>query len=80
MPALRTYKVFISHCWEYDANYHRLVEWFTQEPCYRWRNRSVPESKLCRENRRFEARLRKQLGKADVLLVIVGMEIAHRRG
>lgn len=78
MPALRTYRVFISHCWEYSADYHRLVEWLDSEPRFRWRNLSVPEEGALPEDKRFESRLRKRLGDSDLLLVIVGMEIAHR--
>lgn len=78
MPALRIYRVFISHCWEYDGDYHRLVEWFDEEPLFRWRNLSVSEEYALREDKRFESRLRNRLGDADILLVVAGMEIAHR--
>jgi len=78
MPALRTYHVFISHCWEYDDDYHRLVKWFKEEPLFKWRNLSVSEDRALPEDKRFEARLRKRLGDSDILLVIIGMEIAHR--
>lgn len=78
MPVLRTYRIFISHCWEYNADYYRLVEWLEWEPLFRWRDLSLPEAKALREDKTFESRLRRRLGDAHVLLVIVGMEIAHR--
>lgn len=78
MPALRCYHVFISHCWEYSADYRRIVKWLKAEPCFKWKNRSVPEENALPEDKRFESRLRKRLGDSDILLVIVGMEIAHR--
>ena len=78
IPALRTYRVFISHCWEYNAEYDRLVQWFDAEPLFKWKNLSVPEDKALREDKRFESRLRKRLGDSDVLLVVIGMEIAQR--
>jgi hypothetical protein len=78
MPALRTYRVFISHCWEYDADYHRIVDWLNEEALFKWKNLSVPEDRALREDRSFESRLRKRLGSSDILLVIIGMEIAHR--
>ena len=78
MPALRTYRIFISHCWEYDADYHRLVDWLDDEPRFKWSNLSVPEDRAFREDLTFESRLRKRLGDSDILLVIVGMEIAQR--
>ncbi len=78
MPALRTYRVFISHCWEYNADYHRLVDWMDDEALFKWKNLSVPADRALREDKKFESRLRKRLGDSDILLVIVGMEIAHR--
>jgi len=78
MPKLRTYRVFISHCWEYAEDYRRLVKWLHEEPLFDWRNVSVPQESAMREDTTFESRLRKRLGKADILVVIVGMEIAHR--
>lgn len=78
MPSLRLYRVFISHCWEYADNYRTLTAWLREEPLLRWRDLSVPEGRALPEDAKFEARLRKRLGEADILLVIVGMEIAHR--
>lgn len=78
MPALRIYRVFISHCWEYNADYYRLVDWLDEEALFKWKNLSIPEERAFREDKRFESRLRKRLGDCDILLVIVGMEIAHR--
>lgn len=78
MPKLRTYRVFISHCWEYNADYDTLVRWLQQQARFKWKNLSVPEDEALREDKRFESRLRKRLGGSDILLVIVGMEIAHR--
>ncbi len=78
MPALRTYSVFISHCWEYNADYYRLVDWLNTEDLFRWKNLSIPEERALREDKKFESRLRKRLGDSDVLLVIIGMEIAQR--
>ncbi|CAG0983635.1 hypothetical protein PHYC_01903 [Phycisphaerales bacterium] len=78
MPVLRTYRVFISHCWEYNDDYYTMVDWLCDEPRFRWKNLSVSGESPMREDRTFEKRLRKRLGAADIVLVIVGMEIAHR--
>lgn len=78
MPALRTYRVFISHCWEYDWHYHRLVEFLREEPLLRWTNFSVPEDQALPEDKRLEYHLRKRVGESDVLLVVVGMEVPQR--
>ncbi len=78
MPALRTFRVFISHCWMYNAEYYRLVHWLNGERLFKWKNLSVSEESAMREDKRFEKRLRKRLEESDILLVIVGMEIAYR--
>lgn len=78
MPKLRMYRVFISHCWEYAADYHTLVDWLENEPLFDCKNLSVPEESAMREDTTFEKRLRRRLGDSDILLVIVGMEIAQR--
>lgn len=78
MPALRTHHVFISHCWEYGADYLTMVKWFSEEPLFKWKNMSVPEEAPMREDVRFEGRLRKRVGNSDIMVVIAGMEIAHR--
>lgn len=78
MPALRTYRVFVSHCWEYNEDYYTLADWLEKEPLFRCKNLSVSDESPMREDKTFEKRLRKQLGAADIMLVIVGMEIAHR--
>ena len=78
MPALRTYRVFISHCWEYNADYYTMVKWFDTEPLFKWKNLSVSDEAPMREDKNFERRLRKRVGESDIMVVIVGMEIAHR--
>lgn len=78
MPALRIYRVFISHCWEYAENYYRLVKWLDDEPLFRWKDLSVPQESALREDSTFEKRLRKRLGDADILVVLIGMQIPHR--
>lgn len=77
MPKLRTYRVFISHCWEYD-DYYTLVDWLENEPLFDCKNLSVPEESALSDDQALEKRLRKRIGDSDILLVIIGMEIAHR--
>ncbi|MEK6701935.1 MAG: TIR domain-containing protein [Planctomycetota bacterium] len=78
MPALRSYRVFISHCWEYNRDYHRLVEFLSEAPLFHWQNHSVPEGNALREDKKLEYRLRKRVGESDILLVVVGMEVPRR--
>jgi hypothetical protein len=43
MPALRTYRVFISHAWAYSDDYRRIVQFLNDAPNFAWENLSVPE-------------------------------------
>ena len=43
MPALKTYRLFISHAWQYHDDYYRLVEMLNAANNFRWYNYSVPE-------------------------------------
>jgi hypothetical protein len=38
MPHLNTYDLFISHAWDYNAEYYRLVDMLNNAPNFKWRN------------------------------------------
>ena len=44
MAAFRQYHIFISHSWDYDNHYRKIVSWFDNEPLFFWSNYSVPVS------------------------------------
>lgn len=41
MTYLRTYNIFISHCWSYDSDYIRLGSLLSKAPFFNWKNYSV---------------------------------------
>ena len=43
MSGPRTYNLFISHAWSYNAEYYRLVDLLDGDLYFYWRNYSVPE-------------------------------------
>jgi hypothetical protein len=43
MPALRPYKLFISHVWNYNDEYWSVVNRLNEAPNFWWENLSVPE-------------------------------------
>ena len=43
MPALKTYRLFISHSWTYSDAYEKLVKFFDEHPNFTWVNYSVPK-------------------------------------
>ena len=40
---MKTYNIFISHAWDYNSDYYRLVEKLKNEPYFYFKNYSVPE-------------------------------------
>ena len=76
MARLRTYRVFISHAWDYSWEYLRVVRFLDEAPNFRWENLSVPEhDPLSMDNLDYE--LRNQMRSADVLIIIAGMYVNH---
>jgi hypothetical protein len=76
MPALRQYRIFISHAWDDSNDYWPVVQFLDEAPNFRWENRSVPEHDPVRR-RDPEYELRNQMRPADVFLIIAGMYAAH---
>lgn len=77
MPALRTYKIFISHSWKYSDEYWRLVSLLHDAPNFTWENLSVPENHPIHDSRELEYELNNRLRPASVFLVLAGMYCAH---
>jgi hypothetical protein len=77
MPIRRTYKVFISHAWDYGDDYWRVVQFLDNAPDFRWQNLSIPEHDPVDDND-LAYELRNEMRPADVFLVIAGMYAAQR--
>ncbi len=86
LPALRRrYQLFISHAWDYRSDYERLVELLNGYPFFEWDNLSVPVDQplatlleLPRSHRYLVRQLDERISKADCLLALAGMYVAHR--
>src|SRR3569832_291601 len=77
MPALREYKVFISHVWHRSEHYQRVVDWLNGAPNFVWTNLSVPEHNPIHDGTQLAYELRGQMRPADVFLTLGGMYAAH---
>jgi hypothetical protein len=75
MPLLRSYRIFISHSWNYSDDYNRVVRFLNESPYFRWENLSVPQHNPVLGD--LESDLRNQMRPADVFLIIAGMYAAH---
>lgn len=81
MPALKTYRLFISHSWDYGGDYQRLKDLLDNARYLNYMNYSVPEEKAkgTRTDRELEQALKAQLAPVQLLLVIAGMYIPYRK-
>lgn len=81
MPKLKSYGVFISHAWDYDADYYRLERMLNKAKRFKWRNCSVPQHDPLDANNdaRLEKALRDQIRPANVVVIISGMYVNHRK-
>lgn len=81
MPYLKTYDLFISHAWDYNDEYYRLVRFLHEAPNFYFRNYSVPEHDRLMVNSNFalDDGLWKQIRPVNVAIILSGMYVNHRR-
>ncbi len=79
MPILKRRMIFISHAWEYNEHYLKLVDWFDKEPNFSWRNCSVPSHDALPDNTKkgLEKGITKQIRPAQIIIILGGMYAAH---
>ena len=75
MPALRTYKVFISHAWKYSDDYNRIVRLLDNAPNFLWQNYSVPEHDPLDGD--LKEALKKQIRPTQIVIILAGMYVNH---
>lgn len=80
MPALKTYNLFISHAWDYNEAYHRLVGMLNSAPYFDWANYSVPEHDPLGVDTglALTRALYRQMRPTHVVLILAGMYAHHR--
>lgn len=77
----KQYNVFVSHSWEYDEHYERIVDFLNEVPSLEWQNHSVPSTDplSVRTDSALRSELRNQMRTASVVLVSSGMYGAHSK-
>lgn len=73
--------IFISHVWRYDEHYKKVVEWFDNEPYFKWANYSVPEEKSCGEgyipNYKLKNCLTNQINPSQYIVILSGLYVSY---
>lgn len=77
---MRKPKLFISHAWTYNDQYHRLVEMLNDRSYFDFKNHSVPEHDPLDFDtiEELEEKLRNKVEKCDVVIVLAGMYATYR--
>lgn len=78
MPQLKTYDLFISHAWDYNDEYYRLVNLLNAAPNFKWRNYSVPEHDPLAGGPTLALQLDAQIRPVNAVLILAGMYVNHR--
>ena len=80
MTQPKRHHLFISHAWDYNDDYHRLVNMLRQAQDFEWYNYSVPEHDPKEANNKPALReaLRKQMQPTNCVLIISGMYVTRR--
>lgn len=73
MPELHRYRIFISHAWDYNDDYYRLIKYLDEAPNFIYSNYSVPKHDPAQGTLR-EA-LRRQIRPVEVVLILAGMYV-----
>ncbi len=77
---MKIYRLFISHAWQYNDDYYRLVNMLTNASYFNWFNYSVPEHdpKEVNTGAALSQALQNQMRPTNCVLIISGMYAAHR--
>ena len=79
MPQLKTRMIFISHAWEYNDDYWKLVNWFNEAPNFSWKNCSVPSHDALPDKTKkgLKEAITRQIRPAQCIVVFGGMYAAY---
>lgn len=77
MPALRTYRVFISHAWTYSDDYYQIVRLLDNAPNFSWSNYSVPEHDPLDTEDDLKEALKRQIRPVQIVIILAGMYVNH---
>lgn len=76
-----TYRLFISHSWDYNDDYYRMVDKLDEANHFNFNNYSVPEhdSLDTASDAELRRELRNQIDPVSVVIIIAGMYVNGRK-
>jgi len=82
MPALKNYRLFISHSWAYDDQYDRLVELLKEQPNFLWSDHSVPKDDPIHNApsvEKLKEAIKGQMNGVNCVLILAGVYSSYSR-
>jgi len=79
MPELHTYKLFISHAWDYNDEYYRMIDMLNQAANFKYANYSVPEHNPVDPQEKLKEALKRQIRPVEVVLILSGMYVDYSK-
>lgn len=78
---MREFYIFISHAWEYNADYFRLEQMLDEADYFYWKNYSVPEhdSLKATTDQELINLLFDQIKPTGIVIILSGMYSAYRK-
>lgn len=79
MPALRNYRLLISHSWKYSTQYGKIVSWLNETSCFKWSNHSISANKPYDSTTKYELKrkLTNQISGCCAVIVVSGMYASY---
>ncbi len=79
VPSLKTYRLFISHAWDY-GHYDRLVEMLNEAPNFYWEDYSIPEDDPLHSGSASALRegIKRHIRPTSCVVAIAAMNVPYR--
>ncbi len=79
MPTLKNRMIFISHAWQHNEHYWKIVEWLNEAQNFSWSNCSVPshDGLSDKTSAGLSRGMTKQIAPSQVVILLGGMYAAH---
>ncbi|GAW87830.1 conserved hypothetical protein [Bathymodiolus platifrons methanotrophic gill symbiont] len=79
MPNLKNRMIFISHAWEYNEHYYKVVNWLKDAANLSWSNCSITTTNALPDKTRkgLKEGMTRQINPSQVVLILGGMYSAH---
>ncbi|CAN5154858.1 hypothetical protein BH24PSE2_BH24PSE2_17090 [soil metagenome] len=71
-------KLFVSHAWEPEPDYHRVFEYLESAAGFYYTNLSDPQNRPAGDEETCKEILRKQIRDAEAVVILAGMHEKHR--